>query len=885
MSTEETTFCIVFETHWDREWIQSFDQYRFRLVNLIDNLLDILAAEPEISFMFDGQTVVIEDYLAVRPERKADLLAFAKAHRIVFGPWYVLADQFLEGEEATIRNLQIGFATADEYGGAMRHGYVPDSFGSTATLPAILSGFGIKYASLHHGACHLKDMSKRFFRWQSPDGSAVLAVRAGYADAVPLAYPDIWRNIEEIVPDIECATTHAERLINLWHENRQGPFVYAPCGIDHMEMRPGMSKIVDQLSQRIPDATFNITDTATFMNEVGQWLCAHDAILETVVGEMRGDAQTPMMNLHGCLSTNAKIKQENRKCEIELSRVLEPLDAVHHALRIKSMRHFITYAWKTLIKNHPHDSICACSRDNVIGEMLERNRAVHEIADLMTERIMHELLPPPAHSNAMTPAITLFNSMTHRGVSPFKATIRVPSRINANTLAMVTKEGATVGTARRVAIKNIDLESYYAANRDLLVLISKEAPVDRDDRQCYTIFDVTGVDDFGDNAGFRTYRLIEEPSEHKSEVGHSDRTLWNSRVKIEIAENGSVTLTDLVTSVTYPNLGWYEDRAECGNSYETVPLPGDVAITTLSGQAVVVPGPCDDESASLVVETTLAIPEGLIEDRRSANCFTHRLSTTYTLHAGSSRVDVSVSVDNRSVAHQLRAGFSFESRPAAMTGGNFSALNRDWIPDTHDAYPVALPMLDYIYFDEGARKGLTLMTRGIYACDLRADHEGGNAYLTLVRSVDAIGSLAGSNYPIEHAKMLGPCQFEFAIAPAKSIASAIHQAAAYVTPVIAEGGLSAEREDLPEAVVGFDTDRVALTCFKQAQDGNGYIVRFYNPHADNVPVVLQFGLPFQSVHLVDLSETSATHQNVERVGAESVRLIAAPHAIVTLRFE
>jgi alpha-mannosidase len=41
-----------------------------KLVRLIDKLLAILAADPSYAhYTLDGQTVVLEDYLEVRPER------------------------------------------------------------------------------------------------------------------------------------------------------------------------------------------------------------------------------------------------------------------------------------------------------------------------------------------------------------------------------------------------------------------------------------------------------------------------------------------------------------------------------------------------------------------------------------------------------------------------------------------------------------------------------------------------------------------------------------------------------------------------------------------------------------------------------------------------
>ena len=67
--TEQLHIIIVPHTHWDREWYQTFQQFRMRLVHAIDRLLDILDRDPAFThFMLDGQTIVLDDYLEVRPE-------------------------------------------------------------------------------------------------------------------------------------------------------------------------------------------------------------------------------------------------------------------------------------------------------------------------------------------------------------------------------------------------------------------------------------------------------------------------------------------------------------------------------------------------------------------------------------------------------------------------------------------------------------------------------------------------------------------------------------------------------------------------------------------------------------------------------------------------
>ncbi len=55
---------IVPHTHWDREWYLPFQRFRFMLVDLIDDLLEILKQQ-DYKFMLDGQTVILEDYFEI----------------------------------------------------------------------------------------------------------------------------------------------------------------------------------------------------------------------------------------------------------------------------------------------------------------------------------------------------------------------------------------------------------------------------------------------------------------------------------------------------------------------------------------------------------------------------------------------------------------------------------------------------------------------------------------------------------------------------------------------------------------------------------------------------------------------------------------------------
>ena len=139
-------YFVVPHTHWDREWYRPLEHFRLMLGGTVDAVLDTLERDAGFpSFTLDGQAIVLEDYLEVRPENETRLRALMAAGRIEIGPSYMLPDEFLVGAEPLVRNLLIGRAVCERFGGRPSGaGYLPDSFGHPLQLPQILAGFGVQ---------------------------------------------------------------------------------------------------------------------------------------------------------------------------------------------------------------------------------------------------------------------------------------------------------------------------------------------------------------------------------------------------------------------------------------------------------------------------------------------------------------------------------------------------------------------------------------------------------------------------------------------------------------------------------------------------------------------------------------------------------------------
>ncbi|MFL5402960.1 MAG: alpha-mannosidase, partial [Gemmatimonadales bacterium] len=168
------TFHLIPHTHWDREWYLPQSAFQARLVPVLDDLLNRLESEADSTFLLDGQTVLVEDYLRVRPEQEPRVRELVRAGRLQVGPWYVLADELIPTGESLIRNLLAGQADADRLGGRSDVLYSPDAFGHPAVWPQLAGEFGMRFGVLWRGLGGEPGQERDLYRWRGPDGREVL---------------------------------------------------------------------------------------------------------------------------------------------------------------------------------------------------------------------------------------------------------------------------------------------------------------------------------------------------------------------------------------------------------------------------------------------------------------------------------------------------------------------------------------------------------------------------------------------------------------------------------------------------------------------------------------------------------------------------------------
>jgi hypothetical protein len=356
---------IVPHTHWDREWYESYQEFRLNLVDMLDTLLPLLESDASYPyFMLDGQMAVVDDYLEVRPEAEPRLRALAAAGRISMGPWYILMDEFLSSGETIIRNLEMGIVRGAAFGGVMDVGYLPDMFGHIAQMPQILRQAGFAHAVVWRGVPSA--VTKDAFVWEAPDGSAVraeyLPVGYGNGAALPDDAKALVRRTADLVKEIEPFLIDDLLCMN---------------GSDHLFPQPWLGRVVAEANDLQDDLVFEVTSLPRYLAD------APTEGLEHWKGELRSGFRSNM--LMGVTSNRVDVKRMGARAARALERRAEPLAALFQTPAQWPAR-LLALAWKEMVRNSAHDSICACSIDDVVDAVLHRYAEARTIATGLADR-------------------------------------------------------------------------------------------------------------------------------------------------------------------------------------------------------------------------------------------------------------------------------------------------------------------------------------------------------------------------------------------------------------------------------------------------------------------------------------------------------------------
>ncbi len=377
----ERRLIVVSHTHWDREWYHTAARFLQRLVPLIDGLLERPPSEG--SFLLDGQAILLQDYLTVRPERAATLHAHLAAGRLEAGPWYVLADNLLPSGEAIVRNLEAGRRVLRRLGGTpLSVAYCPDTFGHPAALPTIAQGFGLDVAILWRGLGGRSDPATDTMRWRGADESCVL---------VHHLPPDGYEFGSSLPGEVAASRFRWQRMHAVLSARNRTGLMLLLNGADHHAPQPQTADRIARLAWSAARDHVNVVhgSLSQFARELHA-VVEQDRLPE-LDGELR-DSYGYTWTLQGTFAMRAAQKRRNAHLERALLRDVEPWLALAWLQRRSSSLDFVSdgritlahapallaHAWETLLRTHPHDTLCGCSIDAVARAMDVRQESVRE---------------------------------------------------------------------------------------------------------------------------------------------------------------------------------------------------------------------------------------------------------------------------------------------------------------------------------------------------------------------------------------------------------------------------------------------------------------------------------------------------------------------------
>ncbi|MGZ8481777.1 MAG: glycoside hydrolase family 38 N-terminal domain-containing protein [Candidatus Limnocylindria bacterium] len=853
-----TTIHLVPHTHWDREWYRPFQSFRMQLVDLVDRVLDMLEAEPAFAFTLDGQLATVDDYLEIRPEQEERLRRHAQSGRLALGPWQILMDEFLVSGETLVRNLEMGWARSEAFGGPMLIGYLPDMFGHVAQMPQILRRAGIEDAVVWRGVPSVID--RHAFRWEAPDGSWVRAeyLPAGYGNAAGLF---------AVPAGVPAAAERFMEWARPWFGSDP---VLAMYGTDHAAPVPELAGLVSRLNEVQQASSMEISTLATYVGSAPP--LAADA--PRWHGEMRSGARANV--LMGVASARIDIKQAAGRAETLLERYAEPLTALHVAPEAWP-EPFLHLAWRKVVENSAHDSICGCSVDPVVDQVLVRFAEAEQIGGTLARRAAAALAMDVPRG-----ALTVLNPTPAPRSGVVEATLAVPD--SWAEVALELPDGSRVATQELARKEPVMLETTlrgdgvdelfrrfhgreifdHAWNGYRIDGRTLTLEVDTDPDPIWLDVDalraeVTAAMRAAPNdewqvrilarprrtlaasvpapaLGWTTCRAVEGAGdvEHAVRLTADGRGLENGILAVEVADDGTLRLAG-ADGTSVGGVGRIVDGGDFGDSYNYGPPSTDTIVSEPASVSVAsdLPGPI---LGRITVTRAYDWPAGLATDGSARASAVRRTEvvTEIELRAGEPFARLRVAFDNQSDDHRVR--FHVPLPRAADTSdsqGQFAVVSR---PMTGEGGYREEPLGTYPAHGWVDAGGVAILLRHLSEYEL-ADGRGTSGRelaVTLLRSTGLISrndnpyrqDPAGPQMAIPNAQMRGRWEMSFALYPhAGSWTDGVVEAAErYRHDLLAAPGSGASPGAWPPAGAGDPAlelvgSNVAISSLRRRADG------------------------------------------------------------------
>lgn len=829
MSKKKTAH-IISHSHWDREWYMPFEKHRVRLVDLFDDLIKTMEENPDYTYYhMDGQYIPIEDYLEIRPYMKDRLQKLVREGRIKIGPWYVLQDEYLTSGEANVRNMLYGIRLCREFGAEpVSCGYFPDAFGNVSQAPQIVRGFGFDNAVFGRGVNDIMSIDaannggqmdrqgipNSELIWRSPDGSEVIGVLMA----------NWYCNAMELPTDPEKLAERIERIASGAEKVALTPHLLGMNGCDHQPVQTDLHEVIktaNRAQDKVEVKQSNFTDYVDAIRPYKDSFPIYE-------GEINGQLSSGSCPLICTASAHIDIKQDNHDVQHLLERIAEPLSATAMLFGGEYKQDFFLYAWKKLMQNHPHDSICACSCDEVYDEMKVRFAKAKACGEELRDSALNYLESQIDTRLDSDKAIIVFSNEPNSAVSTVKVNVDFDLDDTPEAIAVFDKNGNEIPSTFKI----IENQFAYTLPRHTF---RKARYVNRFEVEMQ--IKTHGV-------GYDVYAIKRQAPSSDCAVKHTCNSAENEFLAIKFNLNGTVDITDKRSGISYREQNLFEDTQDRGNLYNYVQPTGDVALTNKDISASI----SIDRVTPWSVTFKCDIPLNINAD----------LTSYVTLSKGVARVDFKTRITNRADDHRLRALFPSDIETSSVfSEGQFDVVQRDIEPSVFWKNPCNAQRTQAFVSLESdqSEQSLIIANRGL--CEYEVLRDGRNTLaITLLRAIGDIGDWGV--FPSPKGQMKGSYELEYSFIPyeksERSEAYALGYGFAY--PSLCAISSESHKGRLPSSLelISFNDEYIRMSALKKAEYTNGLVIRFFNTHTESLPLTLTLAPIFRKATLIDLGE-------------------------------
>ncbi len=880
MTQERKTIHVVSNSHWDREWGYPFEETRLLLLKFMDELLDLLESDPEFtSFTMDSQTLCVEDYLELRPEKRPIIEKHVKSGRLKVGPWYSLPEEYICNGESLVRNLLMGHRTAQALGKVTKSGYTPFSYGQTSQIPQIYQGFGIGDIIFYRGI----NTPKCEYVLEGPDGSRLLGSRFGCMSRFSyymyiyrvLRYgsDDVFRRYDwdrgaapfRLIDDSRPREHYyvlddkkkqwndgpiREQLLKLVRDESEHfttSHIVCMQGFDSSNPDPEESRIMKLCQELLPEHDIRFSDLNTYMEAMGR------EVKDPVVlrGEFRDPGATgEWTHLFGdVISARPLLKQHNHRAEVNLQRRSEPWSALASMIGGEYLKPAFDRAWRFLLQNHPHDTITGAGIDQMEKDSLFRFDQINTIADGLTRRAFEAVQIQIDNSDlpATDSVVTVFNPCPFPRRAVVSCLVDMPDAMGYEAFALQTPDGS----------KTLRLQKQEKYPMGVLVRNLQDISVElRTERvRCHVETEEIPAYGYGTYHVVRTPRFAYEPGSLVPETN----VLENDYLRVAFNSNGTLDMTHKETGRTFSGLHYLEDSGETGHSWVHQPPERDEIITSHGAPCHIAVEEAGPLCARIRVDYHLQIPvsvedepyvdfrEGDLTDTgRTAERREMIVTSRFTLRAGARRLDVCTSFTNSCKHHRLRVVFPTRldcDRTDAEIA--YDVIGRDiHIKETSPYYGhpnPQYPMHRFVDMTDGEVGFAVVNNSGLREYEAM-DMEDRPLAITLMRGFTYRNSPVfgrWETYPdMERAQCIGEFEWRYALYPhTGDWTNGVYREAEDMNLPLEPAQAGPHEGTLPKSMsfLSVEGDQLQVAALKQAEDRPGnYVIRVFNPTAETV---------------------------------------------------